>query len=54
MVSDRAKIAKTSAVSSVNQWSAAGYGVQPQSWPPTQPQGQQWPAAGYTQQQQVL
>ncbi|XP_023745513.1 pre-mRNA-processing factor 39-1 isoform X1 [Lactuca sativa] len=53
LVSDRAKIAKTSAVSSVNQWSAAGYGVQPQSWPPTQPQGQQWPAAGYTQQQQA-
>ncbi|CAI9297373.1 unnamed protein product [Lactuca saligna] len=52
LVSDRAKITKTSAVSSVNQWSAAGYGVQPQSWPPTQPQGQQWPA-GYTQQQQA-
>ncbi|KAK9944990.1 hypothetical protein M0R45_010523 [Rubus argutus] len=32
-----------------NQW-AAGYGVQPQAWPPaTQAQGQQW-TAGYTQQ----
>ncbi|KAM5563320.1 pre-mRNA-processing factor 39 [Rosa sericea] len=32
-----------------NQW-AAGYGVQPQAWPPaTQAQGQQW-TPGYTQQ----
>lgn len=35
--------------SAQNQWTA-GYGVQPQAWPPaTQAQGQQW-APGYTQQ----
>nr|XP_043609166.1 pre-mRNA-processing factor 39 isoform X2 [Erigeron canadensis] len=60
LASDRAKLAKTGAVSpapsmvggyqgSQNQW-PTGYGVQPQSWPqPTQAQGQQWPAT-YTQQ----
>ncbi|XP_071717760.1 pre-mRNA-processing factor 39-1 [Rutidosis leptorrhynchoides] len=56
LVSDRAKVAKTGAVSPAplayqgtqNQW-PAGYGVQPQTWPQaTQAQGQQWPAA-YTQ-----
>ncbi|KAJ9547838.1 hypothetical protein OSB04_020381 [Centaurea solstitialis] len=60
MVSDRAKLAKTGAVSSASsvtgtyqgtqsQW-PAGYSMQPQSWPQaTQAQAQQWPA-GYTQQ----
>ncbi|GJZ17454.1 pre-mRNA-processing factor 39-like protein isoform X1 [Tanacetum coccineum] len=58
LVSDRAKLAKTGAVSPAaptayqgtqNQW-PAGYSVQPQSWPQaTQAQGQQWPAT-YTQQ----
>lgn len=60
LVSDRAKLAKTGAISPAaptayqgtqNQW-PAGYGVQPQTqtWPQaTQAQGQQWPAT-YTQQ----
>lgn len=63
LVSDRAKLAKTGAVSPApsmvggyqgaqGQW-PAGYGVQPQSWSQaTQAQGQQqWPA---TYSQQVL
>nr|POE76442.1 pre-mrna-processing factor 39 [Quercus suber] len=62
LASDKAKIAKSYSVpspaqslmgaypSAQNQWTA-GYGVQPQTWPPvTQAQGQQW-APGYTQQQ---
>ncbi|XP_023879807.1 pre-mRNA-processing factor 39-1 isoform X4 [Quercus suber] len=61
LASDKAKIAKSYSVpspaqslmgaypSAQNQWTA-GYGVQPQTWPPvTQAQGQQW-APGYTQQ----
>ncbi|KAJ9543270.1 hypothetical protein OSB04_022977 [Centaurea solstitialis] len=61
LVSDRAKLAKTGAVSPApsaagaypgtqSQW-PAGYGVQAQAWPQaaTQAQGQQWPAT-YNQQ----
>ncbi|XP_062148038.1 pre-mRNA-processing factor 39-1 isoform X4 [Alnus glutinosa] len=61
LASDKTKMAKSYSVpspaqslmgaypSAQNQWTA-GYGVQPQAWPPvTQAQGQQW-APGYTQQ----
>lgn len=61
LASDKTKMAKSYSApspaqslmgaypSAQNQWTA-GYGVQPQAWPPaTQAQGQQW-APGYTQQ----
>lgn len=61
LASDKTKMAKSYSVpspaqslmgaypSAQNQWTA-GYGAQPQAWPPvTQAQGQQW-APGYTQQ----
>lgn len=66
LASDKTKLAKSysgvpSPVQSLmgtypntqNQW-AAGYGAQPQAWPPaSQVQGQQW-APGYTQQVDCL